>query len=158
MKIWDIIKEDFEKNNSVEEGWKEKAIAAALGASVALGAKSLDKPIKDEPKKIEYTSTKSDLINKELSNLKLQYAKILKQNTPEFINFRNYYPTLDYLSSFDIYTVDGKMAIIDSENQKDYIDLGEDINTQIKLIVKNKLVIALKRMKESNIVRIIKTT
>lgn len=158
MKIWDIIKEDFEKNKpneSVDEGWKEKVLAGALATSVALGGKGMDKPAKEDPKKIEYTSTKSEAASNELSAVKREFAAILKQNTTEFNDFRNYYPTVDFLSGFDMYSVSGRMAVIDYDGNKDYIDINSDIGLQIKKIVKNRLFSTLRKMKEGGVAKII---
>jgi hypothetical protein len=158
MKIWNIIKEDFEKttlNESVDEGWKEKVLAGALATSVALGGKGMDKPAKEDPKKIEYTSTKSEAASNELSTIKRGFAEILKQNTTEFNDFRNYYSTIDFLNNFDIYNVSDKMAVVDYYGNKYYIDINSDIELQIKNIVKNRLSSTLRKMKEDRIVSII---
>ncbi len=37
MKIWDIIKEDFEKPSNLDEGWKNNAMAAVLAVSGLFG-------------------------------------------------------------------------------------------------------------------------
>lgn len=42
MKIWDIIKEDFEGHSFIEEDWKRNVVAGAMAVSSMLGARGQD--------------------------------------------------------------------------------------------------------------------
>lgn len=161
-----LINENLNKStqdveeNSIEEGWREIPVAIALAAS-SLGGNAMDKTAKAEPKKIEYSTTKS---NQSVVNIaKKELVDLLKDNTPNFKDFRNYQLAVDFIISIDVSIMQDKIIVIDEYGDKTVIELGKlsprsdiQIQNDIKQIMLDKLINHLVKIKERRVAKLLK--
>ena len=156
MKIWDIVKSDFENqknaNSNIEEGWREMALGGAMALS-SLGAKASEKPMKPEPNKIEYTST-ADAVNPNIIvKFKKQYVSMLAKKGAIFNRFdRNYQSTIEYIANLDVQTIGDKIYIIDDRNKRTPIrSTGENIEQEVYKMFGEYIVNYLKNNNEDKV-------
>ncbi len=77
MKIWNIIKEDFDKKPNLDEGWKENVLAAVMGvAGFFSSAKAQELP--SNPTNLSVSQQVSD------NTLKLDIGKLFKSGRYRF--------------------------------------------------------------------------
>ena len=77
MKIWDIIKEDFEKKPNLEEGWKENVLGTIMTVASLFGSvKAQDSQL--NPSNLSVTQQIND------NTLKLDIGKLFKSGRYRF--------------------------------------------------------------------------
>lgn len=156
MKIWDIVKSEFENqknvNSNIEEGWREMALGGAMALS-SLGAKASEKPLKPASDKIEYISS-ADAVNPSIIiKFKKEYVSMLAKRGQIFDRFdRNYQNTIQYISNLDVQTINDKIYVVDDRNKRTLIrSTGEDVNQQIYKIFGDYIVDYLRKNNEDKV-------
>ena len=156
MKIWDIVKSDFENqknaNSNIDEGWREMALGGAMALS-SLGAKASEKPVNPEPNKIEYIST-ADAVNPNvINNFKKEYVSMLAKRGQIFDRFdRNYQNTIQYIANLDVQTINDKIYVIDDRNKRTLIRSTDgNINQEIYKMFGDYIVNFLRKNNEDKV-------
>ena len=155
MKIWDIVKNDFDgkknANSKIDEGWKEMGLGAAMALST-LGSKASEKPLKAAPEKIEYSASVSDVDPATIGKFKKQYTSLIASKSPMFKRKdRNYDGVIQYIANLDIKTSGDKIYVIDDSGKKTEIKGGGSVDQKIYKIFGDYIINYLEKNNEDKV-------